>query len=1554
MKSILKLTFTVIFFSVVQSFAQTDSIIISEVMFRPSISNSEFIEIFNLSNTNSIDLSKYQIIYSTANADTLIETDNGINLPPKAFAVIFEGDYDLSSGIYSSIVPDTTIVLKIDNNSFGSSGMANTSDRTVYLVDSFGDTLDVYSYSANNNAGISDEKIILNKDSSSTNWENSIVLNGTPGNDNSVSVKRYDLTIHDIYFNPLQVFEGQEVQFNTVIKNIGTSPADDFIVTLFIDYNQDSLAQQNEIIELENYTNLFPGDSIVITSYADSLLMGKFNLFAEVDFSLDQSLENNLKSIDIAIIPKPNNFNEIVISEIMYAPLDNEPEWIEIYNTTNSEINLKNWRATDKVSSTVIYDSAYFIQPHEFIVLSDDESIHDYYDISSKVININLPSLNNSGDNLKLLDSLKREIDSVNYANTWGGQDGFSLEKIDLTNSGNDSTNWGSSVNQFGGTPGKENSITPKELDLAISHFNVEEKLVVVGESIQLNVHVKNIGTSNSGDYSVQIFHDSNRDSTTQENELLFIYNESNLLSNDSTIVSHEFSEFMPGENYFIAKIIYNSDMNNDNNISYLKFNAVEINEQRNDIVINEIMYAPNKPEPEWIELFNRSNKTIDLKNHQIADANDTVQVMKNEQILFPNQYFVIARDSTLFDIYSDTINCVISSFPTLNNSGDRIIILDSLDRVIDSLEFNPDWGGMNGVSLERINSEVSSVDSSNWNNSKLDSGGTPGMPNSISQRDYDIEITKINFSPTFPLYGESVTISASVKNIGKNNLTCTLQLFEDVNLDSTDFILLETSDVEEIFAGDSVEINFNYTVDSIKGERGFYIEALSEHDQDLNNNILYSTIAPGYSTNIVVVNEIMYSPINGEPEWIELFNTSDEKVSLKNWIISDIYTNPKTTKITDQNISIKGKDFIVIAKDSTILEYHKEVPSDIMIMNFANLNNDADGVVIKDQYNNIIDSVEYRTAWGGTSGYSLERRFHHFGSNDSVNWASSTDIELSTPGRQNSITPKMYDLKITSIKTEPEFPSINEEVMVGVVIQNIGNNSIENFSLEIGTKSNEKMTLLSVTNNLRLESGDSSLIKAENPFILSDSTRIISYVISELDNDTTNNRLSVMVYPSFLKNSIIINEFMVNPKEKKSEWIELYNNSNSSINIKNWFISDLLISPTKNRITEYDEIINSGEYFIITNDTSKFSNQGNCKMFEVNFGTLGNYDDGILLYDFNSKIIDSLRYDKDWETEKGRSLERVSFDAPASDIYNWLPSLSIEGATPGISNSVLKTQPYTQGDLKINEIMFDPYSNNSEFIEFYNTTDSHIDIGGWSLIDESDNHFELSNTFFDVASDNFFVIAADSIFFSSYPELKNNSSIKISNSGDLSLSNEEEVIIIIDHWGNTIDSVRYNSDWHNKNINLLKNKSLERINPQLSGNAISNWSTSVDPIGATPAKKNSIYTVGELSEAKLSFSPNPFSPDNDGYEDFTIINYNLSKETAQIRIKIFDDKGRIVRTLVNNKASASTGSEIFDGLDEKGNPLKIGMYIVYIEASNSISGIIDVLKDVLVVARKL
>jgi hypothetical protein len=150
------------------------------------------------------------------------------------------------------------------------------------------------------------------------------------------------------------------------------------------------------------------------------------------------------------------------------------------------------------------------------------------------------------------------------------------------------------------------------------------------------------------------------------------------------------------------------------------------------------------------------------------------------------------------------------------------------------------------------------------------------------------------------------------------------------------------------------------------------------------------------------------------------------------------------------------------------------------------------------------------------------------------------------------------------------------------------------------------------------------------------------------------------------------------------------------------------------------------------------------------------------------------------------------------------------------------------------------------------------------------------------------------------------------------------------------------------------KNVSLELLNTDLRRNSGSNWSSSVNALGATPARVNSISVDKKITKSKLEISPNPFSPDNDGFEDFTFISYSLTEPISQIRIRIFDSKGRFIKSLTENVFTGSSGSIVFDGLDSNNTALKIGIYIILFEAINSNNSVVETIKDVVVIARKL
>jgi hypothetical protein len=102
---------------------------------------------------------------------------------------------------------------------------------------------------------------------------------------------------------------------------------------------------------------------------------------------------------------------------------------------------------------------------------------------------------------------------------------------------------------------------------------------------------------------------------------------------------------------------------------------------------------------------------------------------------------------------------------------------------------------------------------------------------------------------------------------------------------------------------------------------------------------------------------------------------------------------------------------------------------------------------------------------------------------------------------------------------------------------------------------------------------------------------------------------------------------------------------------------------------------------------------------------------------------------------------------------------------------------------------------------------------------------------------------------------------------------------------------------------------------------------------GSTPGRKNSV-SVDYSSAIQLSIQPNPFSPDGDGLEDEAVFSFTLPAE-SNLTIKIYDVKGRLVRTLLKEEPRVS-GELAWNGKDDDGEIVRIGVYVVWAEVSGS------------------
>ncbi len=219
--------------------------------------------------------------------------------------------------------------------------------------------------------------------------------------------------------------------------------------------NFDSLGSVSEIIYSNSFSNLLPNDSITVNSNIPSITAGNYQIICKVTFNLDEDTTNNKKIFRFTAYPPGNNYNDLVINEIMYAPSTGEPEWIEIYNRTTDFINLKKWKIGDNTSSVTITNNDVLIQPLSFFVLSRDSTITNFFPNLTNFISLSLPALNNTGDAVVIKDSLSVLIDSLSYMPDWGGSaGGKSLERILANASSTVKENWGTSQSIFRATPG--------------------------------------------------------------------------------------------------------------------------------------------------------------------------------------------------------------------------------------------------------------------------------------------------------------------------------------------------------------------------------------------------------------------------------------------------------------------------------------------------------------------------------------------------------------------------------------------------------------------------------------------------------------------------------------------------------------------------------------------------------------------------------------------------------------------------------------------------------------------------------------------------------------------------------------------------------------------------------------------------------------------------------------------------------------------------------------------------------------------------------------------
>lgn len=486
---------------------------------------------------------------------------------------------------------------------------------------------------------------------------------------------------------------------------------------------------------------------------------------------------------------QPVNRYDVVISEIMANPsaatsLPNV-KYLELCNTSTQTINLLNWTISDG-SNTARINRSFELRPDSFIVISTVNGASALSSISNSISVSNFPALRVNGDLLVLRSPENQTIHAVAYSRTWYANEvksagGWSLEMMD-TKRACEENNWKASIADAGGTPGYKNSVS------AVSTHTPPLKALhaYAEDSLHLIIHFNKTLDSNGAALPTH-------------------YRLNNLAPASAAPIPPLFNAVLlsfaqPLQRNIVYALTVDAAITDcsGKQLGATVRLPTGLSEKPNpfDIVINELLFNPPPDGVDYIELFNRSKKIINLKHLYITNRNATgtvgtlKQVSETDLLLFPGDYLALTEDNKTLQQHFTAKNpeaiFELNSMPTMPNESGTIVLFNATGDVIDELAYNENWHFSlittpKGVALERTDPEKPTQDAANWHSAATSAGfGTPGYQNSQYSvqpfRESKFSITPKVFSPDNDGLDDYLTIQYQFEEMGN---VCNISVFD-------------------------------------------------------------------------------------------------------------------------------------------------------------------------------------------------------------------------------------------------------------------------------------------------------------------------------------------------------------------------------------------------------------------------------------------------------------------------------------------------------------------------------------------------------------------------------------------------------------------------------------------------------------------------------------------------------------------------------------------------------------------------------------------------------
>ncbi len=290
-----------------------------------------------------------------------------------------------------------------------------------------------------------------------------------------------------------------------------------------------------------------------------------------------------------------------------------------------------------------------------------------------------------------------------------------------------------------------------------------------------------------------------------------------------------------------------------------------------------------------------------------------------------------------------------------------------------------------------------------------------------------------------------------------------------------------------------------------------------------------------------------------------------------------------------------------------------------------------------------------------------------------------------------------------------------------------------------------------------------------------------------------------------------------------------------------------------------------------------------------------------------------------------------------------------------------LPANPET-GDILINEILFNPLGDGTDYVELYNYSDKIVDLSQLWLGSVSENYPNPPDATLYPVSENQILYTPGTYKLLSVNTEKVMEQYYTENPGAFlemehfpSYPNDEGTVLLMTSDSIIIDLFHYSDKMHFPLLEYTDGVSLERILFSEPADEPSNWHSASEQSGfGTPGYKNSQAVDTDSTGFEITIEPEIFSPDNDGYNDVTEIKYKFDEPENSLSVFIFDKNGNLIRKLTENKyLGTAGGSIIWDGITDENTKAPVGIYMVFIRLVR-LDGTVQKMKKTVVVAAKL